>query len=392
MDRIPQTPRPDWAARIESIGLTYHSVGVPPEAPDDGLYWDESVAYRFTAAEIDRLEAAAEAVHELCLAAVDHACRDERVMERFRIPSAYRAYIRASWARRDPHLYGRFDFAYNPADPALSAPKLLEYNADTPTSLIETALAQWFWLQDVRPAADQFNSLHEALIARWAEIGPRLAPDGRLHLSAWAPSEEDTRTVEYLAETARQAGLDTRILPVERVGWRRSDARFVDDARQPIRAWFKLYPWEWLAGEPFGVHLPGDRMAVVEPVWKMLLSNKALLPLLWEMFPDHPNLLPAYWDAAPLDGDFVAKPILSREGANIVLVRDGVVQSKTDGSYRAAPRIYQRAVTLPIFDGYRAVLGLWMVGDRAVGLSVREDRREIVTGLSKYVPHFFDPG
>jgi glutathionylspermidine synthase len=387
MDRIAMTPRPDWAARIERVGVTYHSFGCVPGDPDDGLYWDESVAYRFTAEEIDRLEAAAETLHGLCLAAVDRACADDRVMERFGIPRSYHPYLRRSWARRDPHLYGRFDLALGLGG---SPPKLLEYNADTPTTLIETAVAQWFWLQDVRPEADQFNSLHEALIARWREIGSRVSPGGRLHLSAWAPSEEEVRTVEYMAETARQAGLETVLLPIDRVGWQAGRKRFVDADHLPIQGWFKLYPWEWLANERFGAHLPRDGMAIVEPVWKMLLSNKALLPLLWELFPGHPNLLPAFWSPAPLDGDYVAKPILAREGANIELVRGGVTQVETAGSYGSSPRIYQQAIDLPEFDGHRAVLGVWMVGDRACGLSVREDRRAIVTGLSRYVPHFFE--
>jgi len=388
MDRITVTPRPDWARRIESVGVTYHSLGCVPNDPEDGLYWDESVAYRFEAAEIDELEAAAEALHRLCLAAVDRACADDRILDRFGVPAKFRAYLKESWARRDPHLYGRFDLAFGSG---IEAPKLLEYNADTPTSLIETAVAQWFWLQDVRPNSDQFNSLHEALIARWRAIGPRVAPGGRLHLSAWAASEEEVRTVEYLAETARQAGLDPVLLPIDQVGWQAGRNRFVDAEHLPIQAWFKLYPWEWLAREKFGPHLPEAGMAIIEPVWKMLLSNKALLPLLWQMFPGHPNLLPAFWSPASLRGDYIAKPIQAREGANIELVRTGITRMQTGGTYGASPKIYQQAIDLPEFDGHKAVLGVWMVGDRACGLSVREDRRAIVTGLSRYVPHFFEP-
>jgi glutathionylspermidine synthase len=36
-------------------------------------------------------------------------------------------------------LYGRFDLAYRGDGP----PKLLEYNADTPTALFEAAVVQW---------------------------------------------------------------------------------------------------------------------------------------------------------------------------------------------------------------------------------------------------------
>ena len=48
-------------------------------------------------------------------------------------------FIAASWKRRDASLYGRFDLRYDGQGPA----KLLEYNADTPTSLFETAVFQW---------------------------------------------------------------------------------------------------------------------------------------------------------------------------------------------------------------------------------------------------------
>jgi glutathionylspermidine synthase len=64
----------------------------------------------------------------------------------------------------------------------------------------------------------------------------------------------------------------------------------------------------------------------IEPVWKLILGNKALMPLLWEMFPGHPNLLPAYQDSPKIyfhdkykevSIDWVSKPLFGREGNGI---------------------------------------------------------------------------
>jgi glutathionylspermidine synthase len=310
-------------------------------------------------------------------------------MERFAIPPAFRDYVAASWRRRDPHLYGRFDLAFDPAQPWLAEPKLLEYNADTPTALIESAVVQWFWLEEVERGADQFNSIHERLIERWRAIAKLMAPGSLLHLSSYPDIEEERQTVAYLADTAQQAGIAHRHVAIEEIGWDESSASFVDLAGAPIRYWFKLYPWEWLVRDAFAPHVLLDSIGIIEPAWKMLLSNKAILPILWELFPDHPNLLPAAWEAAAIDGDWIAKPILAREGGNIELRRAGEAPLVTGGSYGESPRIYQSAVELPRFDGMHAMLGAWVVGDEAAGMCVREDASPIITGNSRLVPHLF---
>ena len=112
--------------------------------------------------------------------------------------------------------------------------------------------------------------------------------------------EEDEQTVLYLRDTCVQAGVATREVHVEDIGWDAARNVFVDLNGAPIQRCFKLYPWEWLWHEEFGPKLTQDPVRFIEPAWKMLLSNKGLLPVLWELFPDHPNLLPAYESAGPL--------------------------------------------------------------------------------------------
>lgn len=170
--------RRDWQSRCESVGFYFHSL--------DGRYWDESVCYKFSASEIDQVEAAANAVHMLCLEAVDHVITRGRFDE-FSIDEKFVGYVEQSWKRREPSLFGRFDFCWD----GKQAPKLLEYNADTPTSLIEASIAQWYWLKDVFPQHDQFNSIHEALIARWQSMRAKLPVAATLHFACVEHNLED---------------------------------------------------------------------------------------------------------------------------------------------------------------------------------------------------------
>ena len=107
---------------------------------------------------------------------------------------------------------------------------------------------------------------------------------------------EDEMTVTYLLDTATQAGLSASMFPIDDIGW--DGANFVGPDERPLSSVFKLYPWEWMVREEFGAHLGASSTIWVEPAWKMLLSNKGLLPVLWKLFPHHPNLLEAGWAAA----------------------------------------------------------------------------------------------
>ena len=332
MRRETLTPRPGWAAKVEALGLDFHTNNGEP-------YWWEGACYAFSAAEIDVLEEAAETLHGLCLEAVDCLVTGGD-LDRLAIPADYWPWIAESWRRRDPDVYGRFDLAYDGRSP----PKLLEYNADTPTALIEAAVVQWYWLEQVKPGCDQFNSLHEKLIDRWKELRDRAARGGRatrLHLTGVFNELEDRRTVEYMQDVAGQAGWAATLLDVSEIGW--NGKAFTDLSEAEIGFLFKLYPWEWMLREAFGPHLLADLVGIVEPPWKMILSNKAVLPVLWEMFPGHPNLLPASRDRGAIAGPCVEKPIYGREGKDIRLL------GAADGSSGHRDRVYQAAAPLPVY-------------------------------------------
>ena len=372
MQRHICQPRPQWRAKVEQVGLTYHS-------HDAGPYWDESACYELTAAEVEELEIAARALHFLCREAAA-AVLARGWWARLGVPEAAIPAIRHSWERDDFSLYGRFDLSFDGRSP----PQLLEYNADTPTALVEAAVAQWFWLQDTHPDADQFNSLHERLIAAW-----RSWAGHTVHFSSIKDNPEDEQTVLYLRDTCTQAGVATKSVFVEDIGWDDRQKCFVDLDGERLAYGFKLYPWEWLWHEDFGPHLADEPTRWIEPAWKMLLSNKGLLPILWELFPGHPNLLPAYEDAGPLGGRYVRKPKLSREGSNVAWFENGVAVEETDGDYGEEGYVFQAPATLPDFDGHHPVCGVWMVQQEPAGLGIREDTRRITGNLSRFVPHYF---
>jgi len=363
-------PRNDWRERVADVGLTYHS-------HDDGPYWDESACYEFSAAEVDVLERAGNTLHRLCLQAAEAVVENEWWM-RLGIPATAVPEILGSWERDDFSIYGRFDLAFSPGQ----EPKLLEYNADTPTALVEAAVAQWFWLQDIEPAADQFNSIHERLIEAWRSCTGRT-----VFFSSIKEHPEDQQTVLYLRDTCEQAGAETRGVFVEDIGWDERRQSFVDLDLQAIDYCFKLYPWEWMWHEEFAPQLALGKTRFIEPAWKMLLSSKGLLPILWELFPNHPNLLPAFDHAEPLGHSYVRKPRLSREGANVSWIQNGVALEETAGDYGEEGHVYQALAPIPEFEGHRPILGLWVVDHEAAGLGIREDTRRITGNFSRFVPH-----
>jgi glutathionylspermidine synthase len=378
MKRVPVAPRADWQRRVEEVGFLYHTT----EAP----YWDESAYYALHAREVEELERATNELHALCLGAVQHVIDRRRYVE-LGIPAHAVPLIEASWEEEPPSIYGRFDLRYD----GLTSPKLLEYNADTPTSLLEAAVVQWYWLQDVAPNADQFNSIHDRLVAGWKDLAPHLRGD-ILHftsLDGW----EDVLTTTYLRDTAEQAGVATAQLAIEALGWEQERRRFVDLDGRPIESVFKLYPWEWLVDEEFGKYLEPSRESTlwIEPPWKLVLSSKGILPILWELNPGHPNLLESHFGSPGPLRQYVKKPLLSREGANITLVSAGRrPEQSEDAGYGEEGYVFQDLAPLPAYGARRPVIGSWVIQGESAGIGIRESDGPITDNASRFVPHLFE--
>ncbi len=379
MKRVAVPPRSNWQARLESHGFRFHTI-------KNSTYWDERYAYQFAEKHILEIEHATRNCFKLCLDAVEHVIVRNRFAE-LKILEPWAERCRQSWQADEPTIYGRFDFRYA----ADGAPKLLEFNADTPTALLEAAVAQWVWLEDQIAAgvlpeqADQFNSIHEKLLEQLGYLFSRKNIKS-LHFASAQSSHEDYGTVEYLRDIAQQIGIQTNHLDIYDIGWNNKTAEFVDLEENPIKNLFKLYPWEQMINEPFGQHIISSKTTFIEPAWKMILANKGILPILWELSPGHPNLLEASF--TPLSGNRVRKPFFSREGANISIQANGQTISSS-GEYGAEGYIYQAYAGLPNFENNYPVIGSWIIGDMAAGIGIREDNSEITKDSSRFVPHYF---
>jgi glutathionylspermidine synthase len=376
MKRITTIPRNHWQTEVEKLGFGFHTTNVP--------YWDESVYYEMEMSEILFIEKATAELWDLSLGAVQHVM-DNNLYSKFGIPEWIIPQIEKSWTEDHPAIYGRFDLCYKNGEL-----KMLEFNADTPTSLYEAGIVQWFWLQDFNKNKDQFNSIHEKMIAYWKYLKTYLNP-GALHFTCLKETLEDLTNIEYMRDCAIQAGLGTKLVFIDDIGWDENNKQFVDLEGQPVKNIFKLYPWEWLLKDSFGKNILEDsnRALWIEPAWKMILSNKAILPIMWELYPDCPYLLPAYFEEGKLK-DYVKKPILSREGANIDLVMKNISLQKTEGEYGAEGFIYQELFTLPNFSDHYPVIGSWVIGQEPAGMGIREANTLVTDNKSRFVPHLIN--
>ncbi len=385
MQRIAISERPDWREKATEYGFQFHTMYGEP-------YWCEEAYYQFTLAQVEKLEEVTAELHQMCLQAVEKVVNSDALLRRFAIPEHTWNFVRESWAQRQPSLYSRLDLVWD----GIGDIKLLENNADTPTSLYEAAFFQWIWLEDQLNAgnlpqgSDQFNSLQEKLIERFSVLHQQYGFT-LLHFACCRDTEEDRATVQYLQDCAAEAGLPGEFLYIDEIGLGEK-GQFTDQHDQVISNLFKLYPWEFMLREIFSTKLADAGVRWLEPAWKSILSNKALLPLLWEMFPDHPNLLPAWFaddSNAPQLEKYVVKPLFSREGANIRIIENGQEIARADGPYGEEGMIIQQFCPLPKFGDSYTLIGSWLIDDQPAGIGLREDRALITQDLSRFYPHTF---
>lgn len=383
--------REGFSEKLDEIGFQYHRV----LSSDGEIYWNEGFAYEFSLEEIEKIETVSQELHDICLETVEKIINSGDYPAEFRLNNNAKQLIENSWKRNDFHIYGRFDLLIEPSGEI----KMYEYNADTPTALLESSVAQWHWLEEAENVShrDQFNSIHEKLVDRWQQAKNNLVNPLLYVLAAKSGPYEDWGNIEYIAETALQGGWEVNIEEIDNIGFNAEKREFVDTAENMVEFAFKLYPWEWMINEEFGEFVSSAPTKWFEPPWKMLLSNKAILPLLWKRYPDHPNLLPSFFaNEKPSVGFqymFVKKPILGREGANIQLA-GSFSDTLIDGSHQVAEYdedgyIYQQYAPLPDFQGKHPLIGSWIIGDEPAGIGIREDNTIITGNGSHFVPHYF---
>lgn len=360
MKKVIIPARPNWQQRCDEVGFTFHSM--------DGVYWVDDQMYVFSKEEARSLSEATEELHRLYYALIPQIIKDNRFADMGMNPVMARL-ATESWERRDPHLYGRFDIAMTE-----HGPKLLEYNADTPTGLVETAHALQAWAEDT--GYNPMVYMNELGRKQFQTIGWE-----EMFMACSMNNIEDYENIAVIAGWAKAAGCKVNDIFVE-------DMKIRDDkawvGKRQLDKVFKLYPWEWLSLDASYEVLSSVQW--LEPAWKAFWSNKATVALLWEYFPGHPLLVPAFL-AAPDSGNWVKKPKLSREGANIELLKNGAVDGKmTPGMYGAEGYVYQQFMDTS-FEGKFPTLGGWVVGDKFAGLLVRHCDAWVTDNFSNYIPY-----
>lgn len=376
---------------LEDIGMQWHTDA-------DGSDYIVPELVRVSEAEAEAYYAAANTLYDMYVEAAGQVI-ENRLYDQLGIDPLLVPLVEDSWERDDWHLYGRFDLAGGLDGQPI---KLIEFNADTPTSLFETSIVQWALLKaNGMEDSRQFNNIHAMLQDNFqrvitggdADFGEAYRKQKFL-FSSIAGLPEDERTVRYLQHAAHEAGLYTDFCFMNEAGFIEKQGVFNRD-HQRADFWFKLFPWEDIAAEEPELaailqtisQLGSTRF--INPAYTLLFQSKGILKVLCDLYPDSPYLLRC--DFEPLQGVAqVEKKLFGREGENTrILAADGGLVCETGGKYAHHPSIYQEYVSFPrdaAGNCYQA--GVFYVYE-ACGLGFRRGG-EILDNLSKFVGHVID--
>lgn len=362
-------PRGNYQQIISDLGFNFSAD-----------YWTEDSYYRFNDEEVNRIYAVTNTAYKLYCQVIQNVI-DNDLFYRFGITDqGIIDHIIRSWNEDDLSLYGRFDLAFDNSGNI----KLLEFNADTPTSLFEASVVQWQWKEEMYPFSDQMNSIHEALVKSWEDIHNVYQYD-RYDFGCITDVDEENTTTSYILSTCQEAGLNTSLVDMREIV--RDNESFYLPTGEVINCLFKLYPWEDLFNEEFGKYIPTTEMIWIEPSWKMLMSNKESLVLLYEMYGgDYDFILPTY-DHPNYLSSYCKKPRYGREGQNTEIVIGSKCIERTDGSYGSDNFIYQDLVNIGRHDNKVPIIGSWVIGGEASGIGIRETDTLITDNMAKFVPH-----
>lgn len=391
--------RPDFIQQLEGIGMNYWNA---PSGPEKLPYWQEGTVYAFSETQVDRIQESTQELHNMCMEMVAQMVKSGDYPAYFKLNERDIPLIEQSWQLKNPSLYGRFDLVQQ-IDGSL---KMLEYNGDTPVSILECSVAQWHYLEQIKNLPNgqpvphelrtQYNLIDETLTETWQK---RFSPGSLIHFAASGGfRHEDFGNLIYLMDNALRSGMTVKEIQMEQIGLT-PENRFVDLEDKEIRDLFKLYPWEWITEEEFGKNIIDAPTRWMEPAWKMLLSNKAMLVKLWEMFPDHPLLLESHIHKPASYSKWAKKAIHGREGSNIFqsTFENGThVERLAQGSHLVPEYdhwgyMHQKWVDIPNHDGYYPIIGSWIIGDQACGMSIREDKNLVTGNNAFFASHMMIP-
>lgn len=332
---------------LERLGFSWHT------DTDGSPYLDESLV-KVSLDEANAYYDAANELYDMYIEAAQYAI-DNDLLDDLGIPFNLKELVISSFENDVHwHLYGRFDLAGGLDGVPI---KLVEFNADTPTSLFESAILQWALLKkNDMDESLQFNNAYEAILENFRRLvtleedtsGFDEAYEGwKILFSCISGSEEDLLTTRLLEHIAREAGFECAFAFIEDVEF--SDAGVFYEGEN-YEYFFKLIPWEDIAIEEgelaalLNQIVKNQKAIILNPAYTLLFQSKGILKILWQLFPNHPLLVPA--DDKPLQGvKQVCKPCFGREGANVeVIEKDGSLLYKNEGPYANNKKIYQEFI------------------------------------------------
>ena len=376
---------------LESIGFVWHT-----DSDNSSYISDEIVVI-----SEDEANAYYEATNELydMFAQAGQYVIDNDLFHELNIPFNLVEIIKESWKNEVHwHLYSRFDLAGGIDGKPI---KLIEFNADTPTSLFETAIIQWAMLKaNNLDEASQFNNLYEALKDNFKRIitldsdiekfEEHYAGLGwKILFSSISSSSEDINTTKLLQHIATEAGFNTDFEFIENVQFN-DEGIYKND--ELFEFWFKLIPWENIAIEESELALIltqiiGDKKAIIfNPAYTLMFQSKGFMKILWDLYPNHPLLLETSFE--PLVGKKqVEKRCFGREGANVTIINaDQSIDEQTNGDYEGHKPIYQEYVEFPKDSNGNSYQAGVFYAYEACGLGFRRGGK-ILNNMSKFVGH-----
>ncbi|WP_345984899.1 glutathionylspermidine synthase family protein [Sulfurimonas sp. HSL-1656] len=375
---------------LEQLGFTWHT-------DSDGTHYVADELVLVSDAEAEAYYEAANTLYDMYVQAAEYVIENELFFD-LGIPFNLVEPIKKSWENDVHwHVYGRFDLAGGIDGAPI---KLIEFNADTPTGLYESAVLQWALLKhNGLDEARQFNNIYEALLQNFRRLITLFDdPDDfekfydgwKILFSSVEGNDEEEVTTKLLRQIATDAGFATGFEFLQNV--RFDDEGIFDASDTPYEYWFKLYPWEDIAtDEPELAVLLGNIMQhqkaiILNPAYTLLFQSKGMMKILCDLFPDSPYLLQTSFE--PLEGTKqVEKRMFGREGANTKIIgSDGSVLHATEGPYGNYRPVYQAYAEFPQDrDGNRYQAGVFFAYE-ACGLGFRRGG-EILDNMSKFVGH-----
>jgi len=375
---------------LEEIGFSWHT-------DTDGTSYVADELVQVSEAEAEAYYKAGNELYDMYATAAEYVIENDLFFE-IGIPFNLVESIKKSWENDVHwHLYGRFDLAGGIDGKPI---KLIEFNADTPTGLFETAIVQWAILKiNEMDEEKQFNTVYESISDNFKRLITLFDDTSnfeeryagwRILFSSIEGIDEEEVTTKLLKRMADDAGFLTGFEFLQDVSF--DEDGISDTKNQDYEYWFKLFPWEDIAIQEGELaltleHILGSQSAIIlNPAYTLLFQSKGMLKILWDLFPDSPYLLETSYE--PLENKaYVEKKVFGREGENVTFVEsDGSISAQTEGEYGHYKSVYQEAVEFPQDkEGNYYQAGVFFAYE-ACGLGYRRGGK-ILDNMSKFVGH-----